>query len=112
MIKKIQTSKLRDLVLLSLDELKAVDTVTMNVKKITSFTDYMMISTGTSTRHIQALSDKVLNDLKKNKIHPLGVEGIEQAEWVLIDAGDIVLHLMSNQARDFYDLEGLWDTDL
>ena len=65
MIKKIQPSKLRDLVLLSLDELKAVDTVTINVKKITSFTDYMMISTGTSNRHIRALSDKVLYDLKK-----------------------------------------------
>ncbi len=112
MIQKIQPSRLRDLVLSSLDELKAVNPVTINVKKISNFTDYMMIASGTSSRHIQSIGEKVLEDLKSKKIKPLGVEGKGSEEWLLIDLGDVVLHLMSTNARTFYDLESLWDPDL
>ena len=95
-----------------MDELKAVNPVTINVKKLSSFTDYMMIASGTSSRHIQSIGEKVLEDLKSKKIKPLGVEGRGSEEWLLIDLGDVVLHLMSTNARTFYDLESLWDPDL
>jgi len=105
-------SKLRDLVFSSLDELKALDPVSINVKKISNFTDYMMIATGNSNRHIQALSEKVLSNLKENKINLLGIEGRGEEGWILIDVGDVVLNLMSDRKRNFYDLESLWDSDL
>ena len=107
MAQKILPSKLRDLVSSSLDELKAVDPVTINVKKLSSFTDYMIIASGTSNRHIQSIGEKVLEDLKVKNIKPLGLEGEGSEEWVLIDIGDVVLHLMSASARAFYDLESL-----
>ena len=112
MAQKILPSKLRDLVSSSLDELKAVDPVTINVKKLSSFTDYMIIASGTSNRHLQSIGEKVLEDLKVKNIKPLGLEGEGSEEWVLIDIGDVVLHLMSANARAFYDLESLWDPEL
>ena len=112
MAQKILPSKLRDLVSSSLDELKAVDPVTINVKKLSSFTDYMIIASGTSNRHIQSIGEKVLEDLKAKNIKLLGLEGEGSEEWVLIDVGDVVLHLMSASARAFYDLESLWDPEL
>jgi len=112
MAQKILPSKLRDLVSSSLDELKAIDPVTINVKKLSSFTDYMIIASGTSNRHIQSIGEKVLEDLKVKNIKPLGLEGEGSEEWVLIDIGDVVLHLMSASARAFYDLESLWDPEL
>ena len=112
MAQKILPSKLRDLVSSSLDELKAVDPVTINVKKLSSFTDYMIIASGTSNRHIQSLGEKGLEDLNAKNIKPLGLEGEGSEEWVLIDVGDVVLHLMSSNARTFYDLESLWDPEL
>ena len=105
-------SKLRDLVFSSLDELKALNPVSINVKKISNFTDYMMIATGNSNRHIQALSEKVLSNLKENKIDLLGIEGQGEEGWILIDVGDVVLHIMSDRTRNFYDLESIWDSDL
>ncbi|SVE48770.1 uncharacterized protein METZ01_LOCUS501624 [marine metagenome] len=72
----------------------------------------MMIASGTSKRHIRSMGDKILEDLKEKEIKPLGIEGQETGEWVLIDLGDVVLHLMSAKARSFYDLESLWDSDL
>lgn len=112
MFRKIQPGKLRDAVLLSLDELKAVDPVSLNVKKLSIFTDYILIASGRSNRHIQSIGEKVIEDLKKNKIKPIGIEGQGAEGWLLIDLGDVVLHLMSADRRSFYDLEGLWDPNL
>ena len=89
MAQKILPSKLRDLVSSSLDELKAVDPVTINVKKLSSFTDYMIIASGTSNRHIQSIGEKVLEDLKAKNIKLLGLEGEGSEEWVLIDVGAV-----------------------
>ena len=72
----------------------------------------MIIASGTSNRHIQSIGEKVLEDLKVKNIKPLGLEGEGSEEWVLIDIGDVVLHLMSASARAFYDLESLWDPEL
>ena len=112
MVQKILPSKLRDSVLSSLEELKAISPVTINVKKLTTVTDYIMIASGSSNRHIQSLGDKVLKDLKDKKYKPFGVEGNGSEEWLLIDLGDVVLHLMSAIARSFYDLEGFCESDL
>ena len=72
----------------------------------------MVIVTGTSSRHIQSLAERVVEDLKKLNIRPLSLEGEGSQEWVLVDYGDVIVHLMSAQARTFYDLESLWDEDI
>jgi len=112
MVQKIQASILEDLISSSLAELKAIDPVTINVKKLSSFTDYMMIASGSSNRHIQSIGEKVLEDLEIKKIKPLGIEGQGSDGWLLIDLGDVVIHLMSSNMRRFYDLESLWDPDI
>ena len=72
----------------------------------------MIIASGNSSRHIQSLADRVVEDLKNLNIRPLSLEGEGSQEWVLVDYGDVIVHLMSSQARTFYDLESLWDEDL
>lgn len=108
----MNTSKMRDIVLDSLIDLKAVDPIALDVQELSSMTDYMLIASGTSSRHIQAISESVIDDLKSNKIKPVRVEGRIGDDWILVDAGDVIVHLMTSQARDFYDLESLWDPDL
>ena len=108
----MNTSKMKDIVFESLIDIKAVDPIAIDVQKLSSMTDYMLIASGTSNRHIQAISERVIDGLKFNKIKPVRVEGSIGDDWILVDAGDIIVHLMTSQARDFYDLEGLWDPDL
>ena len=95
-----------------MEDIKAVNPVAINVKNISSLTDFMIIASGTSNRHIAAISEKVIDGLKKNKIKEVKVEGQGGDDWVLVDAGDVIVHLMSSEAREFYDLESLWDSDL
>ena len=104
--------KLKNKIIESLEDLKAVNPVVIDVKKVSTFTDYMVIASGTSNRHITAISEKVIESLKENKISGVKVEGQLGDEWLLVDAGDVIVHLMSSDARDFYDLESLWDPDL
>lgn len=92
----------------TLNDLKAQDVSTLDVRTQSSFTDYMVISTGTSRRHVNAIVDAVVLDAKHRGTHVLGIEGQKAAEWVLIDLGDVVVHVMQREARDFYDLERLW----
>ena len=108
----MNTSKMKDIVFESLIDIKAVDPIAIDVQKLSSMTDYMLIASGTSNRHIQAISESVIDGLKFNKINPVRVEGSIGDDWILVDAGDVIVHLMTSQARDFYDLEGLWDPDL
>ena len=104
--------KLKNKIIESLEDLKAVNPVVIDVKKVSTFTDYMVIASGTSNRHITAISEKVIESLKENKISGVKVEGQLGDDWLLVDAGDVIVHLMSTDARDFYDLESLWDPDL
>tara|TARA_Y100001970_G_scaffold162517_1_gene198675 strand:- start:1021 stop:1344 length:324 start_codon:yes stop_codon:yes gene_type:complete len=104
--------KLKNKIIESLEDLKAVNPVVIDVKKVSTFTDYMVIASGTSNRHITAISEKVIESLKENKISGVKVEGQLGDDWLLVDAGDVIVHLMSSDARDFYDLESLWDPDL
>ena len=92
----------------TLNDLKAQDVSTLDVRTQSSFTDYMVISTGTSRRHVNAIVDAVVLDAKHRGTQVLGVEGQKAAEWVLIDLGDVVVHVMQRDTRDFYDLERLW----
>ena len=105
------TISLKNKIIESLEDIKAVNPVAINVKKISSLTDFMIIASGTSNRHITAISEKVIDGLKKNKIKEVKVEG-QGDDWVLVDVGDVIVHLMSTEAREFYDLESLWDPDL
>lgn len=100
--------ELRDFILHALDEIQAEDVKLLEVSEISSFTDYMIIATGRSDRHVKAVADTVLEQLQGKGIKPIGKEGFESGEWVLLDFDDAVVHVMRHETRDFYDLEGLW----
>lgn len=99
---------LEKIVLDALEDLKAVDVVNLDVKDITVITDNMIIASGTSSRHVKSLANNVIEKAKENKFRPLGIEGEDQGEWVLVDLGDIIVHIMMPQIREFYQLEKLW----
>ena len=96
----------------SLDEIKAQNTIFLDLSKLNSFTDFLVITSGTSSRHMSAIKDKLLEDLKSNKISISGVEGQNSSEWILLDLGDFVINIMSKDSRELYDLESLWDPAL
>jgi len=90
------------------DSKKALDLRILDLRGITSFADYFVICTGANQRQIQAIADEVLARMKDRGRPALGVEGYDRAEWVLIDYGDLLVHVFSESARKFYDLERLW----
>lgn len=92
----------------ALDDLKAVNTVTLDVSALTDMTDYMVITSGNSNRQVKSLASHAAVEAKKQGIAPLGMEGEDAGEWVLVDFGDVVVHVMLPATRDFYDLERLW----
>ena len=104
--------ELKETILSSLEDIKAVNPVAIDVKNISSLTDFMVIASGTSNRHLAAMSERVLEGLKKNNVSGIRIEGQGGDEWLLVDAGDVIIHLMSSDAREFYDLESLWDPEL
>ena len=104
----MKADQLVTLVTAALEDLKAVNTVTVDVKKLTDVTDYLVIASGTSSRHVKSLASNVSVEAKKQGARPLGVEGEDAGEWVLVDFGDVVVHVMQPATRDFYDLERLW----
>jgi len=94
-----------------LDELQASEVRLMDVRSQTGMTDFMLVATGRNPRHIKALADRLIERSKKDGHRVLGVEGLQWCEWVLIDLGDLVVHLMRRDTRDFYKLEDLWEFD-
>ena len=102
---------LPDQVLLWLEDAKAVDIQTLDVRGKTSITDFMIIASGTSSRHVKAIAQQIADHVKPLKIL-LGIEGMNTAEWVLIDLCDVVVHVMQKEIRDFYQLEQLWGTEV
>lgn len=92
----------------AVEELKARDIVEIDVRGKSSVTDFMVIASGTSTRHVKSIADEVVKFAKNLDVMPLGVEGEREAEWVLVDLGDVVVHVMLPRVREFYALERLW----
>ena len=101
-------AKLHDVVIKALEDLKARETSEIDVRGKTSVTDLIVIASGTSTRHVRSIADEVVRAAKKVGLPPIGVEGEREAEWVLVDLGDIVVHVMLPRTREFYGLERLW----
>lgn len=98
-----------DTVVASLQDARGLDINVLDVRKLTDITDYMIIATGTSDRHIKTIADRVLAFMLEKQCQPLGVEGEESRDWVLVDFVDVVVHIMRDKSRKHYDLEGLWD---
>jgi ribosome-associated protein len=96
-------------VLAALDDLKARDVVEIDVRGKTSIADRLIIASGTSSRHVKSIADEVVKFAKQAGVLPLGVEGQAEAEWVLVDLGDIIVHVMLPRIREFYGLERLWN---
>jgi ribosome-associated protein len=92
----------------ALQQKKVLNLVVLDVSGIVSFTDTFIVASGKSSRQVSAVAEHVIHRLKKEGIRPVGVEGLQQGHWVLIDYGDVVIHLFFEPIREFYDLEGLW----
>lgn len=92
----------------AIEDLKARDAVQIDVRGKSSVTDFMVVASGTSTRHVKSIADEVVKFAKRLDVQPLGVEGEREAEWVLVDLGDVVVHIMLPRVREFYALERLW----
>jgi ribosome-associated protein len=95
------------LVLTRLDDMKAEDTLTIDLRKKSSIGDYMVVSSGRSQRHVGSVADRVVEDLHKAGVRA-HVEGVPNCDWVLIDAGDVIVHVFRPAVRDFYNLEKMW----
>ncbi len=104
----LQGDALLALVMDALEDIKGVDIKVIDVSELTAITDRMVIVSGTSTRHVKALADNVALKAKQAGNPALGVEGEQAAEWILIDLGDVVVHVMMPAVREFYALEKLW----
>lgn len=104
----MNSSKLTQLVVDALEDVKGRDIVTLDVRDMTSVTDYMVVASGTSNRHVKALADAVADKAKKAGHRPSGIEGTDGSEWVLLDLGDTIVHVMLPRVREFYNLEKLW----
>ncbi len=107
----MQAEKLLKIVLDELDERKGLQIITLDVRDKTSFTDYMVLVTGTSNRHLMSMCENVTAKVEENGVKPLGLEGDPSSDWVLLDIGDVIVQAMTAQARDFYQLEKLWSVD-
>lgn len=104
----LDTEQLKKLVVDAIEEMKGNDVHDIDVSVKSTFTDHMIIASGTSTRHVKSISDNIVTRAKQAGMPPLGVEGEQMADWVLVDLGDVVAHIMLPDVRDFYGLEKLW----
>jgi ribosome-associated protein len=104
----MQLEQLKDLVLTTLDDMKAHNVTLMDVRGKTPVTDYMVVASGTSDRHVKAIAETVAWRAKEAGELPLGTEGVSEGEWALVDLNGVVVHVMLPKVRDFYALERLW----
>ena len=104
----MNSEQLCDLVVDALEEVKAKDIVRLDVRELTTVTDYMIVASGTSNRHVKALADAVAEKARAAGHRPAGIEGEDGSEWVLLDLQDTLVHVMLPRVREFYNLEKLW----
>jgi len=103
--------ELKQLAIDALEDLKAEDITVLDVNGKTTVTDWLIIATGSSSRHVKSLANNVAIEAKNAGIPPIGTEGEVEGEWVLVDLGDVIVHVMQQQVREYYDLESLWSLD-
>ena len=103
-----KNTNLKSIIINTLDSYKAVDIISIDLKNKSSMADYMIIASGTSSRHIQALSEQVLEKLKDNGIKNSKIEGKESSDWKLVDGIDLIVHIFNPEKRKFYELEKIW----
>jgi ribosome-associated protein len=104
----VDSKQLADLVEAALDDIKARDVRRLDIGRLSTIADYMIIASGTSDRHVRSIASRAVEAAKEAGVGALGVEGEAGAEWVLVDLGDVIVHVMQPQVRDFYKLESLW----
>jgi len=104
----MNSEQLCDLVIDALEEVKARDIVKLDVRELTTVTDYMIVASGTSNRHVKALAEAVADKAREAGHRPAGIEGEDGSEWVLLDLQDALVHVMLPRVREFYNLEKLW----
>ena len=95
-----------------IDEMKGEDLVTLDVREMTDIADYMVIVSGTSDRHVRSIASKLVDELRDCGVRPVGVEGQQAGDWVLLDYGDVIVHVMRQPTRNFYELEKLWSEEV
>ena len=104
----VKKTNLKNLIIETLDNNKALDIISIDLKDKSSIADYMIIASGTSSRHIQSLSEQVLDKFKENGLNQCKIEGKDSAEWKLVDGIDIIVHIFNPEKRKFYELEKIW----
>ena len=104
----MQAEQLKDLVVTALEDIKAQDVSVIDVRDRTSVTDFMVLASGTSSRHVKSLADSVVSEAKDQGVRANNVEGEGGSDWILVDLGDVVVHVMMPATREFYDLERFW----
>lgn len=104
--------ELKQLAVNALEDLKAEDILVLDVKGKTSIADWIIVATGSSGRHVRSIANNVAVEAKNANASYLGTEGEEDGEWVLVDLGDVIVHVLQQQAREYYDLESLWSVDI
>mgnify|MGYP000659289326 CR=1 FL=1 len=107
----MQADELKSIARQALEDLKGVNIVEFDVRDMTSVTDFMVIASGTSDRHVKAIAEAVAFRAKQKGCPPMGQEGVRDGEWALIDLNGVVVHVMQSKVRDFYQLERLWSVD-
>ena len=106
--KKKKSLNIHSLLVSELDKLKANNIVLIDLKDKSPLADFMIIAGGNSSRHVNSMAQKSVEFLKDNKVKNISIEGMKNSDWVLIDAGDVVLHLFQHETREFYNLEKMW----
>jgi len=107
----MKSIELQKLTVQSLEDMKGQEITVLDVSERTTVTDWMIVVTGTSQRHVKSMANEVIQNSKNAGVRPLGAEGESEGSWVLVDLGDVLAHIMTKESRDFYALEKLWSMD-
>jgi len=107
----MKSLELQKLTVQSLEDMKGQEITVLDVSERTTVTDWMIVVTGTSQRHVKSMANEVIEKSKEAGVRPLGTEGESEGSWVLVDLGDVLAHIMTKESRDFYALEKLWSMD-